>query len=145
MSTFRLDTVSPDLAESFRQATPAKRRQSAVVACELAVSATGLASQTVSVALDALRAGSAPNSLLRQQLESLAADFDEQYLRMAEEAEEPAQKEEALRLFSCARAASALAFALSQDDAELHEAVYEAISAMDIPDELVQTVARALQ
>jgi hypothetical protein len=52
---------------------------------------------------------------------------------------------EALQDFSKARAASALAIALSDDPTQLHEALYEAIAAMSDPHELVRVTERALQ
>jgi len=45
-----------------------------------------------------------------------------------------------LNWFSKARATSALVFALSDEPAHLHEAIYEAIAAVDDPAELVQAV-----
>jgi hypothetical protein len=115
-----------------------------VVACELAASSAGLTSQPIAVALDALRAASVPDSIIRQQLESLAAELDDEYLRLDEDGD-PSHKSEALRLFSMARATSALAFALSDDDAQLHESIYEAVTAMDDPGELVRLVDDALR
>ncbi len=43
-----------------------------------------------------------------------------------------------------ARATSALAFALQDDEAGLHEAIDEAIAALDTPDELERLVDAAL-
>lgn len=43
-----------------------------------------------------------------------------------------------------ARATSALAFALLDDEAGLHEAIYEAVAALDTPDELERLVGAAL-
>jgi hypothetical protein len=37
-----------------------------------------------------------------------------------------------------------LAFALANDDKQLHEAIYESLSALDEPDELVRLVEHAL-
>ncbi|WP_329731177.1 hypothetical protein [Archangium sp.] len=50
-----------------------------------------------------------------------------------------------LRLFSKARAASALGFALSEDPGQLHEALYEALAAVDDATEVIRPVAEALQ
>lgn len=141
---FRLDSVSPILAESFRKASPAKCRQAAIVACELATASAGLAGQEVALALDALRRGAATQPSLRQQLEELAAQLDDEYLRLQEEGDE-SMKSEALHTFSKARATSALAMALSDDPTQLHEALYEAIAAMSDPHELVRVTERALQ
>ncbi len=140
---FRLDSVSPTLAESFRRASPANRRQAARVACELAVSSAGLTDPEVAASLDALCAGAPAEASLRAELERLADRFDDEYLRLEEDGDH-AEKSEALRLFWKARAASALAFALSGDDAKLHEAIYEALAAMADPSELVRAAEIAL-
>lgn len=143
-SEFRLDSVSPTLAESFRRATSVKRRQAAVVACELAASSADLAGIEVDLGLAALRGGAAGQLDLRQRIEGLAAHFDDEYLRLNEEGDE-SQKAESLRLFSKARAASALAFALTDEPGQLHEAIYEAILALDEPGELVRAVESELR
>lgn len=54
------------------------------------------------------------------------------------------QKQQALICFSKARATSALVFALAADDTQLYEAIYESISALDEPAELVRMVEHAL-
>ena len=143
MELFRLDSVAPAVAERFRQTSSSKRREAVRVACQHAAATVGLAAQEVSEALAVLRGAAAPDVSLRERLESFAADFDDQYFRLDEDGD-AAQKQEALRLFSKARATSALAFALSADEAHLHEAIYEAISAMDEPAELVRLVEGAL-
>lgn len=53
-------------------------------------------------------------------------------------------KAEALRCFSKARAASAVVFALSDDATQLHDAIYEAITSLNEPAELVQSVGAVL-
>jgi hypothetical protein len=144
MSIFRLDSVAPKLAESFRRASSAKRKQAARVACELAAVSAGVAGQEIGLALDELRRGSAAEPALRHRLEGLAAQFDDQYLQVDEEGDDNT-KSETLRLFSKARATSALALALTDDPEQLHEAIYEAIAALDDPDELVRVVESELE
>jgi hypothetical protein len=80
----------------------------------------------------------------RAALVACAAELDDEYFRLDEEGE-PAQKQEALRLFSKARATSALVFALSGDEAQLHEAIYEAIAAMDDPGDLMRLIDGTLR
>jgi hypothetical protein len=143
MSAYRLDSVSPTLAESFRRAPTAKRRKAARLACEMAASSVGLRDNEILLALEALRSEAPRATTLRGQLERLAASFDDEYLRLEEEGEE-ARKLESLRLFSKARAASAVMFALADEAGQLHEAIYEAISSLDNPAELVQAVEAVL-
>lgn len=141
MDPFRLDSVAPVAAERFRQATSNKRREAARVACEQAVVATGLTAPEVSEALAVLRGAAAPDVSLRERLESLAARFDDDYFQLDEDG---GQKQQALLCFSKARATSALAFALTAEDTQLHEAIYESLSALDEPAELVRLVEHAL-
>lgn len=109
----------------------------------MAILSAGLESQEIGLALDVLRGEAAERPDLRQRIEDIAAQFDEEYLRLWEEGDEEqneSKKLEALRLLSKATAASALAFALSEDPALLHEAIYEAIEAFDDPGELIRAV-----
>jgi hypothetical protein len=80
---------------------------------------------------------------LQQRLEQLAAQYDAEYLRLDEEGDE-SRRSESLRLFSKARATSALAYALSEN-ALFHEVIYEAMAALSNPDELVKATERALR
>lgn len=144
MPVFRLDSVAPSIAERFRQASPSKRRQAALVACERAAASAHLSGQRFGRALDALRGMIGPDPHLRGLLEDAAAEFDNEYFRLNEEGDGTRQQE-ALMLFSKARAASALVFALSGDDAQLHEAIYEAITAIDDPGDIVRLVEEALR
>src|SRR5215470_11304394 len=104
----------------------------------------GLTEEPVAVALKALRASKVPGSNVRQLIEGLAAKLDDKYFRLDEDHGHDAHNPEALRMFSKARAMSALAFALTDDDTKLHESIYEAISAMDDPTELVRLLDAAL-
>lgn len=143
-SISRLESLSPRLAESFRQASLLKQRQAALEACIIAVSRVGLEENEVNAAIEMLRCGGAAKSSVREQLEMLAARFDDEYFELDEGGDE-VTKSEALRLFSKARAATALVFALSEDPGQLHEAVYEAIAAMNDPAEVMQGVDKALR
>lgn len=142
MTTYRLDSVSPLLAESFRSAPALKRRRAARLASEAALSSVALTEQSVKHAIDGLRSGTHLRPELRAELKALAARFDDEYLRLDEEG--GTEKSQVLKLFSKARAISALAFALSDNPAELHEAIYEAIAAMEDSGDLVVKVQHAL-
>lgn len=139
----RLDSIFPKLANAFRQASVQKRRQAAFEACALAVSLVGLDEAKVKAAIDVLRSGGIPSPSMKEELETLAAHFDDQYIDLDEDGND-ASKREALYLFSKARAVTALVFAVTQDPEQLHEAVYEAISAINNPDEVVRVVEKVL-
>jgi hypothetical protein len=144
MPPTRLDSVLPAVAAAFRRASPQKRRQAARIACELAVSSAGLRDQEARAALAALAAGAAGDAHLRKALEDLAERLDDEYLRL-HDLDDETRRPEADRLFSKARAASALQFALSEDDNELHESLYEAIMAVDDAAELAPSIEDALR
>jgi len=126
---WRLDSKAPGVAAAFRNATPEKRRRATLTACETVVPIVDLEGDDVTAALDALRCGEPADPRLQEQLSALAARFDDEYFRLNEEGGE-AKHQEALHLFAKARAASALAFALTDNDAQLHEALHEALSSV---------------
>ncbi|NVJ20233.1 hypothetical protein HUW62_03225 [Myxococcus sp. AM011] len=140
----RLDSIFPDLAERFRLAPPEHQRKAALNATVLAALSVGLEGEGVVPALEHLRRGGDMDRELLAKIERLATRLDDEYLRMDEDIEE-AKRPEALRLFSKARAASALRFALSEPPGQLHEAIYEAITAVDDPAVVVGPVIEALQ
>lgn len=144
MMTTRLNTISPELAKSFGKADPAKQRRAVAVACAVAVSRVGLDDADVKTAIDSLLSENPISHTLRLKMEALSADFDNQYFALEDDANETSHNV-ALGFFSKARAASAVAFALSENLSELHEALYEAISALDDPTEITDIVANILR
>lgn len=143
MGTLRLDTISPSLADSFRQANDHQRRRATLAACVVAAVRAGLLGDEIEAAVGLLRRGGNEQSNVRRKLESLAAKFDDQYFNLSEEAETTTP--EALLAFRKARAATALASALSSDPGQLHEAMYEAIVASDDQAEAIQAAEVALR
>lgn len=142
---WRLESKAPRLASAFRQAAHEQQRNATLGACEAVVSIVGLeANDDVAAALVALRQGQSDDSALRDRLSALAACFDEEYFRLDEDGSEAARAE-ALRFFAKARGASAVAFAFSDDASQLHESIYEAISALpDDPSRVLRVVEAAL-
>jgi hypothetical protein len=94
----RLDSVSPQLAEAFRQASLLKQRQAVLAACVVAVTRVGLEDSEVNAAIEMLRSGSTDKSSVREQLETLAACFDNQYLELDEGGSESINWDVRLRL-----------------------------------------------
>jgi len=127
MGSFRLDSVSPSLAGAYREASDDQRQRAALAACIVAVAQAGLQGGEVEAALAVLRHERSGRSDVRDKLNRLAAQLDEQYFKLGEEAETTTS--EALAAFRKARAAAALGFALSPHSGQLHEALYEAIVA----------------
>ncbi len=116
------------------------------MACETVVPLVGLEGDgDVSAGLQALREGRPNDAALRERLGALSARFDDEYFRLDEEGD-AAKKPEILRLFGKARGVSALAFALSNEASGLHEAIYEAMSAVvDDPSKVARVVEDALR
>jgi hypothetical protein len=139
---FRLDSISPSLTKAFQEASDGRRRQAARAACLVAIAQTGLHGSEVDAALGLLCHERNARSDTRSKLELLAAQLDEQYFRLAERAD--AITSEALATFRKARAAAALAFALSADSGQLHEAIYEAIAASSDQAEALRATETAL-
>ena len=102
--------------------------------------ASNLTAPEVSEGLAVLRGTVPCDTSLRERLENLAARLDDEYLLLNEAG---GQDPYSLAYFSRARATSALVLALAIDDVQLHEAIYEAISTLDDPAELVSAVERA--
>jgi hypothetical protein len=140
----RLDSVAPELANALRSAAPATKRRAVLAACQVATSRAGLDGEEIYAALQALRRDGPVEESLCKQLGELAARLDDEYLRL-DEAGDDALKPDVLRLFSKARAASALTFAVSGDPGQFHEAVYEAIAAVDDAANVVRPVTEALR
>lgn len=134
---FRLDSVAPSVADRFRRATPERRREAAHVACERAVVAARLTLPDVGEALAVIRGAPLVDPTLRERLESRVEQFDDAYFQLGESG---GPHGEALGWFRKARATSALAHALVADDRELHEAIYEALNALDESAELLRVV-----
>ncbi|WP_139483190.1 hypothetical protein [Bradyrhizobium ivorense] len=139
----RLDSISPSLAGSFRQANDDQRRHAALATCLVAVARAELQGDEVDAAVNLLRHGVNAQPDVRHKLDSLTAQLDEQYFKLSEEAD--ATTPEALFVFRKARAAAALAFALSPDSGQLHEAIYEAIVASDDQAEAMRAADAALR
>jgi len=144
MMNSRLDSAFPELANAFRRASASKRYNATRIACELAIAESRLDADLLSGPLIALRRGEVPASTHREHMEAMAAELDREYLKLASE-EDEIKNRESLRFFSKARAASALAFALTGDAEQLDEALYEAIMAFDDPSVLFERVDDALR
>lgn len=139
----RLDSISPDLSRLFRAGSAVGRKNALLAACTKAVSDTDLGGRDVDNALEAINSELTNSDALAVKLNALAADFDERYFALSEDIEPlPAS---ALALFQKARAAAALAFAVSGDPDERHDALYEAISATNDRIGMIQMAEEALK
>ena len=141
-SFLRLDTISPGLGRSFREANDDQRRRATLEACIFAISQTGLEGEHIDSAIDYLCRGGSYPFAARRELEALTAQLDEQYFKLAKEADHVTR--EAPVFFRRARAATALVYSLSPSSERLHEAIYEAIHASKDRDVAILTAEKAL-
>lgn len=139
----RFETESPTLVEAYRQATHDQRQRAALAMCLCALEQSGLQSGEVDDALAVLRRGVLESGNMKQKLDRLAAELDERYFVLSDDTDNITP--EAFVMFQKARAAAALAFALSPNGEQLHEAIYEAISASSDPDEATRAAEAMLR
>jgi len=127
---------------------PELRKVTAAVARSV-VGRTGLSHPIVDAALERLERASGPDAELQTSVHRAAAELDEEYFALKEpleEREDAGKTDPKVSLaFSKARAASAVAAALGEDEREAAaSAAYEAACATGESDYLVDAVKRAL-
>ena len=113
------------------------------------VSRTGLSHPAVDRALEWLQAAATPDAGLQASVQAAAEQLDGEYFALKEpleEREDAGKNDPAVSTaFSRARAASAVAAALGDDEREAAaSAAYEAVSATDDSEYLADAVKRAL-
>lgn len=139
----RFETESPSLVEAYRQANHNQRRRAALAMCLFALEQSGLQGGEVDDALAVLRRGVPESGDMQQKLDQLAAELDERYFVLSNNTDNITP--ESFVMFQKARAAAALAFALSPSGEKLHEAIYEAISASSDLDEATRAAEAMLR
>lgn len=145
----RLDSISPNLGAIFVNATLDIQRQALLTACDIAIETSGLKGKEVEFALNAIHSGYFNLPMQSKWFKDLSHVLDETYLILTEEYENASSvnestKSKSLDYFARARAASALAFVLSGDDSQLHEALYEAISSTSDSSDIIRQVKEIL-
>jgi hypothetical protein len=138
----RLEQAAPRTALALRSASALQRRAAARIACERAVAATSLAGPEVEAALAALVAGK-QDQAARMKVHKLSLRLDEEHTQLQEHGAVH-EMLKALVFFNQARAALALVYALSHDDKDMHEAIYEACAALEDNEPLLKEVDRTL-
>jgi hypothetical protein len=126
----RLATVQASLSDELAQRSPNQLRHVAAAAALLAVLRTNLADARLNDALALLRSGKHGENE-RWVVERLTEELDEKAWDIHERVDEgSASQREYLEMFSRARAAAAVGFALGDNPLEsAPEAIYEAYSA----------------
>lgn len=139
----RLESLSPSLAEAYRQANDDRQRRAALAMCLFAVEQADLRSGELDAALAQLRREVPRSRDMQEKLLRLAAQLDEQYFELSDNTDNITP--EASVMFQKARAAEALALALSPNGEQFHEAIYEAIYASNDPEEATQAAEALLR
>ena len=150
--TVRLASVAPDLVDALSGVSEARLRTVARQVASWAAEEAGLTSDVAVSALAQLREWSSDRSVVSADLEREVRGLDEeawqiQELAERDESEEGDERKNAdyVRVFSRARAASALWFALQESPRTAAvEAVYEAYAATGDLDRLRAIVEKAL-
>lgn len=129
----RLDAVAKNVAEKLKAASSEKQRSICLLACQLALDAAPIDSPLILEALELLRQKGVLPANKVEELNKLVVQLDEQYFDLQEKAEDdPSAKIESMRLFSQARAVSALSFAGNENALiAAMEAIYEASATVD--------------
>jgi hypothetical protein len=139
----RLDSISPTLSESLESVSVSQRRQVAITMCAMAINHTGLQDENVQRVMELLHCGGAVDPEMKQKLDALCHQLDEQYLDLNEGSDSVTP--EALQIFRKARAVSALAHAASPRQEEVYDAIYEAIHATGDQTGAIRVAENALQ
>ena len=135
MSTTRLDSVAPDVAQILRSAATSSSLAAAVAVARFALSATAVREPVANEALLTLERGASPQLLL-PELKRLVEHYDEKYFQLQAKADE----HDSMTWFSQARALSAVVFAV---EANPMEACYESQAATDNIAEVRAVVRKA--
>ncbi len=142
----RLAIVSGSLASALRRASVDQQRDVSLKACEFAVERSGVCSPIVDQVLQLLRASRRVPSEWIHDLQALTQRLDNEYFDLQQAADEGrTNDDEWKRMFSQARAASALMFASGADAFEAaSEAIYEAAATVDPSSEFLASISRSL-
>ena len=140
----RLETVAKDLAARLRTATSSQQRAASLLACQLALQAAPIDSHVVVEAVKELQTKGVLSIQRVTELNGLVAQLDQEYFDLQDRSEdEPDLQPEALRLFSQARAVSALSLAGGNNTlAAALESIYESGAAVDDANSVYEAVRK---
>jgi hypothetical protein len=143
----RLEAIAPDLSRSLDCLSPRQTRQICAAVCSAAVRHVRLDEPIVNEALIALTNCNPLAPSLRDAAVALTERLDTTYFDLQDAADEGrATQTQVLDAFSRARAANAVAFALSGfDPSTAKEVIYEAAAVTDNLTELENLIDATLQ
>lgn len=142
----RLENYSPELFEKLQSASPAKRRQAVLKACEMAVELAGVSDYEVIACLDSLRRGETVPREMVINLSQVSNELDEKYFDLqGASGEGQLFGKEILKVFGQARAVAALVFFSTEDSVQsASKAVYEAILSVEDGEKVVMKALEIL-
>jgi len=142
----RLETVAKNLAARLEASNSEQQRKASIIACEFALQAISLEIPIISESLGQLRQNKRLSQERIDELNNLVAQLDGRYFDIQSKAEDDvALQAEMIRLFSQARAVSALSFAGGEEAlVAAMESVYEASMVFDDYSKLFSIVENAL-
>ena len=143
----RLETIAPDLSQLLDLLSEQQLQQIRTSVCKAVVGQVGLDEPTVNEALVALKNSDPIPQSLREAAVAAADRLDTTYFDLQDAADEDrATQAQVLDAFSQARAASAVATAISGFDANtVKEVIYEAAAATDNLTELEDLIDATLR
>jgi hypothetical protein len=118
-----------------------------VAACEFAVDAAEVRTDSVAHALESLRRSGSLSKEEKEEIDTLVSSLDDEYFRLqAENESNPTAEKAHLQFFSQARAVAAISSAANSDSLEAAtEAIYEAAATVDDKGELFALILSALR
>jgi len=146
----RLETVSKGISARLASSEPMKQRRASVVACELAIQATGLDVPIISESLEQLRQNGKLSLERIAELNKLANQLDERYFDTQDALGDNSENSEALQaeslqFFGQARAVSALEFAGAANPFDsATESTYEAQATIEDRNAFFSIIEKAL-
>jgi hypothetical protein len=143
MAFARLKANAPTLVDAIESTSKAGRRKIAIAVAALAIERVGLSSEAITEAMAALTSGAVGDTPARARVVEFAESLDNKYFELQEGRLTHDETAPYMKVFSQARAASALACALyANSEKAALEATYEAIIALDDVSEIEALVLR---
>ncbi len=138
----RLSTLSQHLVKLYEKASHQQRKNASTALCVLAVKQLKWQEPDVEQALELVRFTRYDQELM-QRLEAISFRCDDEHVRIMNST--GGDIEEAETYFRKSRVADALVVLLADGPDEVHEALYEAIMAMEDPEQAVSSAGAFLE
>lgn len=138
----RLASQYASLSHEMDGADLTRQKRAVLAAINAALKTVTLDSPVFAAALNRIRDDNGDVEELRENVSSMAASFDDEYLALT--AADSVDQQLMLKLFSKARLANSILYALSGDSQSYQEAIYEALASFEDPQQLSSVVSASL-